>query len=91
MTAAERFGQNLRSRRRSLNLSQEALALRAGLHRTEIGMLEHGQRTPRIDTLVKVVGALEADADELLAGIEWVPVRTGGGVLRVSEDQQSGS
>jgi hypothetical protein len=42
--------------------------------RTEVGMLESGARIPRLDTLVKLIGSLEVSADELLDGIEWVPV-----------------
>jgi transcriptional regulator with XRE-family HTH domain len=37
---AERFGDNLRRTRRREGLSQEQLAARASLHRTEIGRLE---------------------------------------------------
>lgn len=86
MTAAERFGRNLRRCRRRIGLSQEEVAIRAGLHRTEIGFLEQGKRRPRIDTFVKVMAALEADADQLLVGIEWVPSPDGGGTLRIAED-----
>ncbi len=78
-TTAERFGENVRRCRHRADLSQEELASRAGLHRTEIGFVEGGKRSPRIDTLVKLMGALEADADDLLAGIEWVPNATKGG------------
>jgi transcriptional regulator with XRE-family HTH domain len=38
----ERFGANLRCVRRREGLSQEALAVRASLHRTEIGRPEEG-------------------------------------------------
>ncbi len=66
-----RFGQNLARCRKRSGLSQEDVAFRAGLHRTEIGMLERGTRTPRIDTLVKLAGAVEVDPWELLDGIKW--------------------
>jgi len=72
---SERFGANLRRRRRSLGLSQEQLGQLATLHRTAIGMLENGQRMPRIDTLVKVAASLEATPNDLLVGIEWLPAR----------------
>lgn len=68
---AERFAANLLLCRRAAGLSQEALGFRAGLHRTEIGMLERGVRLARIDTLVKLRSALGVSADELLAGIHW--------------------
>jgi transcriptional regulator with XRE-family HTH domain len=73
MDFADRFGQNLRRCRRVADLSQEQLGLRAGLHRTEIGLLERGARIPRIDTLLKLTAALDIAPAELLEGISWRP------------------
>jgi transcriptional regulator with XRE-family HTH domain len=73
---AIRFGQNLLRCRRRVALSQEQLALRASLHRTAIGKLEHGERLPRIDTLVRLMNALEASADDLLDGLNTILWRT---------------
>lgn len=73
MNVAEKFGQNLARVRKQADLSQEQLAELASLHRTEIGMLERGVRLARIDTLVKLMGALEATPEELLEGISWHP------------------
>lgn len=70
---ARHFGTLLRRERRLADLSQEALGYRASLHRTEIGLLERGGRTPRIDTLIKVAGSLECGPELLLAGITWHP------------------
>jgi len=70
---AERFAHNLRCARASTDLSQEELAFRASLHRTEVGLLERGERTPRIDTLAKLAGALGVEPTTLLAGIRWDP------------------
>src|SRR5215467_1641463 len=70
---AERFAQNLLRAREAADLSQEGLALRAALHRTEIGLLERGVRMPRIDTLAKLAGALEIEPAALLRGIAWDP------------------
>lgn len=70
---AERFGANLRRVRRREGLSQEGLAVRASLHRTEIGRLEHGERASRIDTLIRLAGAMAVPPGELLDGIAWVP------------------
>jgi transcriptional regulator with XRE-family HTH domain len=74
---ALQFGDNLRRIRRRKGLSQEELAIRASLHRTEIGMLENGQRVARITTLIQLSGALEIEPTELIAGIGW----TSGGIL----------
>jgi transcriptional regulator with XRE-family HTH domain len=68
-------------------LSQEETAVRASLHRTEISMLECGDRLARIDTLVKLVGALEASPGELLDGISWLPGQMHGGAFSFSSPQ----
>ncbi len=68
---AERFGANLLSCRDRAGVSQEELGFRADLHRTEIGMLERGIRLPRIDTLLKLAGALEVEPRDLLDGMDW--------------------
>lgn len=52
-------------------MSQEGLAKRTGLHRTEIGMLENCQRLPRVDTFLKLCGGLEVEPDQLLEGVDW--------------------
>jgi transcriptional regulator with XRE-family HTH domain len=79
VTVAERFGENLMVYRRRAGLSQEELGFRASLHRTEIGELERGVRVPRIDTLVKLAGALSVPPGDLLKGVAWSPgnVQTG--------------
>jgi len=69
---AERFGRNLRRIRKREDLSQERLGLRASLHRTEIGKLEKGERVCRIDTLIRIAGAMAVPPGELLDGIVWV-------------------
>ncbi len=76
MTIAECFGANLLRARKRRGVSQEVLAVRASLHRTEIGLLERGERLPRIDTAIKLAGALDTAPDELLAGIVWEPGET---------------
>jgi transcriptional regulator with XRE-family HTH domain len=66
-----RFGENLTELRGRVGLSQTATADRAGLHRTEVALVEHGRRIPRLDTLVKLAGAVEVAPCELLAGMSW--------------------
>ncbi len=73
LSVARRFGENLVRCRKQAGLSQEQLGLRAGLHRTEIGLLERGERIPRIDTLLKLTAALSIAPAELLEGIAWEP------------------
>lgn len=71
MTFAERFGRNLAAARERLGLSQEELAFRAELHRTAVGEIERGQRTARLDTYMKLIGALGAEPGDLLGGLDW--------------------
>jgi transcriptional regulator with XRE-family HTH domain len=66
-----RFGENLIRLRNRVDLSQEQTAKRAGLHITEVSLLERGLRLPRLDTVVKLAGAIEAEPCELLAGMIW--------------------
>lgn len=73
MSVGDRLGRNVFMARRRADLSQEKLAARAGLHRTEISLIENGGRMPRVDTLMKLAGALEVPASELLRGMEWRP------------------
>lgn len=67
------FGDNLRACRRHVRLSQQDLADRANLHRTQIGLLEGGYRVPSIETLLRVAAGVEASEARLLTGIDWVP------------------
>lgn len=84
LSVARRFGENLVHRRKTAGLSQEQLGLRAGLHRTEIGLLERGARVPRIDTLLKLAEALETTPADLLHGITWIPGTASAGSFRVN-------
>ncbi len=84
MGMSERFAENLVGLRRGAGFSQEDLAFRAGIHRTQVSLLESGNRLPRVETLVKLAGALEVSPSDLLDGIVWEPVvRTSGG-LKIS-------
>jgi transcriptional regulator with XRE-family HTH domain len=78
---AVELGRRVRRRRHFLDLSQETLALRAGVHRTQVSLWENGERMPLTSTLVRLAGALEASPDQLLAGARWEPpdLRSGAG------------
>ncbi len=80
---ARQFGENVVIYRRRMGLSQEELGFRASLHRTEIGQLEQGARLARIDTLIKLAGALSVPPGDLLKGMAWTPGGTRVGRFRV--------
>lgn len=56
------FSNNLRKYRTEADLSQEAFANKAGLHRTYISALERGKRSIALDNIVKIADALGIDA-----------------------------
>lgn len=76
MSLAERFGRNLARCRKQVGLSQEEAAVRASLHRTAVGQIERGERVARVDTLVKLAGALGVTPADLLDGLDWEPGET---------------
>ncbi len=84
MNLRTRFAENLIRCRREAGLSQEELAMRASLNRTQISLLENSQRTPRIDTVVKVAGALGVEPGELLRGMRWEPSVTKRGSFEIN-------
>ena len=71
----KRFAANLSRARQGSGISQEELAGRIGVHRTEISLLERGGREPRLSILLKLAAALETDVEALCAGISWKPER----------------
>jgi transcriptional regulator with XRE-family HTH domain len=87
VSVAQQFGANLRRCRKGAGLSQEEAAVRASLHRTAIGQLERAERVARIDTLIKLSGALGVESSELLAGIAWEPGGTRLGEFRETPKQ----
>lgn len=60
------FAQNLRRIRLELDLSQEGLAERAGVHRTYVGMLERGEKNVTIYNIERIAKALKVKPDLLL-------------------------
>lgn len=82
---SERFAENLVRLRHARKLSQEELAARASVHRTQISLMESAKRLPRLDTLVKLAGALEVDLPRLVEGISWEPTVTQSGQFDVTE------
>jgi transcriptional regulator with XRE-family HTH domain len=84
-----RFAANLVGLRQEAGLSQEELAFRASIHRTQISLMESGKRLPRFETLVKLVGALGTTPAALMRGIAWEPNVSQAGGFRVAPGDES--
>ncbi len=61
------IGKAIRTIRRKKNISQEQLALQAGIDRSYMGRIERGDNNAAILTLEKISMALEMSLSELLA------------------------
>jgi transcriptional regulator with XRE-family HTH domain len=68
-----RFGENLRPLRAHADISQEELASRPDIHRTQITFFESGQRMPMLGTTLKLAAALEVELSTLLDDIVYRP------------------
>jgi transcriptional regulator with XRE-family HTH domain len=87
---AERFAANLRALRDDADLTQEELSFRAGVHRTQISLMESAERLPRFETVAKLVGALGVDHGALFAGIAWEPHEFRPGGFSVESEEGGG-
>jgi transcriptional regulator with XRE-family HTH domain len=67
----ERFAANLRRARSKAGVSQEELARRCNLHRTEVSLLERAGREPRLGTIAKLAGSLGTTTAVLCEGVGW--------------------
>ena len=67
MDLVQILGRNVRRERIRQGLSQEALALDAGMKRSYLSDLERGVRNPTVRALGRLAEALDVEAAELLA------------------------
>lgn len=65
-SSIENIGENIRLLRTKNNLSQEQLALNAGVNTSYIGQIERGEKNPTIKTLEKISFALNIELIDLL-------------------------
>ena len=62
------LGKEVRARRKEKKLSQESLALQAGVHPNVVGRLERGEYNPSVTLLFAIAVKLSASLLELFAG-----------------------
>ena len=75
----QKFGLRLKRLRERTGISQEGFAVHCGLHRTAVGLLERGERIPRLDTLLILSRHLRVSLADFVRGMErWGAVRKSG-------------
>lgn len=67
MKLRDRVALNIQELRRARGLSQEELALRAGVNRGYMGKLENAKYAASLDMLEKIAKALSVDPSALVA------------------------
>lgn len=63
------IGKNIKKKRESKSWNQEKLAAATNLSAPYIGMIERGEKIPRLETFIRIANALNATSDELLEGV----------------------
>jgi transcriptional regulator with XRE-family HTH domain len=64
----KRFGARLRQLRKAQKLSQEKVALKAGLDRSYLGQIERGESNVSLINIERIAQALGVEAGELFGG-----------------------
>lgn len=71
MTASQRaLGAAIQSRRKAMQVSQEAFADQLGMHRTQLGAIEQGRKDCRLSTLLRISDGLGIDLWRLLKDVQ---------------------
>ncbi len=61
------FGLLIKKKRKELGLSQEALADKAKLHRTYIGMIERGEKNITLKNIEKLASSFDCTIAQLMS------------------------
>ncbi|WP_055667907.1 helix-turn-helix domain-containing protein [Desnuesiella massiliensis] len=75
------IGEQIRTFRQSRGLSQEQLALRANLNTTFLGQVERGIKKPTIDTIEKIVIALDISFEDIFNFDKNIPTYKDTGII----------
>ncbi|MCX4096165.1 helix-turn-helix transcriptional regulator [Nocardia sp. alder85J] len=63
------FGERVRTRRQELGWSQEVAAHEIGVHWTHLSQVERGQRSPRLENILRFAAGLRTTPGALLDGL----------------------
>ena len=68
--ARRRLSRAVKAARRRADLSQEALALQAGINRSYVGQIERGVGNPSLRVIVRLADTLGLDVGDLLDPVQ---------------------
>ena len=69
---SDAFARVVQKQREAKKISRAALAEKAGLHQTYIGLLERGLRSPNLDTAKAIAAALGVSLSQIVADSEQI-------------------
>jgi transcriptional regulator with XRE-family HTH domain len=73
---SDAFSRLVKKHREKKGLSRAALAKRAGLHQTYVGLLEREERSPNLDTAKALADALRLPLAQMVAEAEQICRKT---------------
>ena len=63
------IGKRIREKREEQGLTREEVAEMTDISANYLGTIERGEKTPRIEVIIKIANALKATSDELLQDV----------------------
>lgn len=63
------IGKHIKQKRLEKGWKQDELAEKANLSVVYIGMIERGEKTPKLETFVRIINTLDSSADEILEDV----------------------
>jgi transcriptional regulator with XRE-family HTH domain len=80
-----RFAANVERLRAERGFSLGRLAERSGMEAKELEAILRGDSEARVDSILRLAGALEVSPGKLYEGVAWIPDGEGGGEYRVED------
>ena len=85
MDAKRVVGERIREQRKRLGMTQERLAQLAELDRKHVSTIEAGNADLRLETLIRIAGAVAMRIENLVAGFVFVPSEDSPGHFELHE------
>ncbi|WP_286152849.1 helix-turn-helix domain-containing protein [Sporofaciens musculi] len=65
----EGLGKRIQKYREKAGMTQEVLAEQVGVSWNHLGAIERGVKTPKLETLVRIINVLEVSADDVMLDV----------------------